>query len=142
MCESYQNSWWYSEEENCSFRIIFTQRSWYNGSKTNARKIATKSVKRMKEMASDTWLKKSPWKWLDFYDFSVFKIQGLYSILKYVEVKKSYITIRQLVATDPLVRKKLKMNLSTYRIPSIFKYLNRNVVQQVYDVIIDVRKNS
>ena len=57
-------------------------------------------------------------------------------------VKKADITIGQLVAMVPSVRKELKKGLSAHKVPSIPQTLNTIAVQQEYDLIIDVRYNG
>ena len=96
----------------------------------------------MKEMARDKGLKKSRRRWLGFHDFSISKNQDSFSILDNMEVKKTDITIRQLVAMVPSVRKELKKNLSAHKVPSISQSLNTIVVQQEYDPTIDVGYNG
>ena len=76
-----------------------------------------RSVKRMKEMARDKESKKSRRRRLGFYDFSISKNQDSYSILDDVGVKKADITIEQLVAMVPSVRKELRKGISAHKVP-------------------------
>ena len=56
--------------------------------------------------------------------------------------EKADITIGQLVAMVPSVRKELKKGLSAHKVPSILPSLNTIAVQQEYDPIIDVGCNG
>ena len=83
-----------------------------------------RSVKRMKEMTRDKGSKKSRRRRLDFHDFPISQNQGSYLILDDVEVKKADITIGQLVAMVPSVRKELRKSLSAHKVSSILHSLN------------------
>jgi hypothetical protein len=101
-----------------------------------------RNVKRMKEMARDKGSKKSRRRRLGFHDFPISQNQGSYSILDDMVVKKADITIGQLVAIVPSVRKKLKKSLYAHKIPSIPHSPNAIAVQQEYDPIIDFGCNG
>ena len=83
-----------------------------------------RSVKRMKEMTRNKGSKKSRRRRLDFHDFPISQNQCSYSILDDVEVKKADITIGQLVAMVPSVRKELRKSLSAHKVSSILHSLN------------------
>ena len=74
--------------------------------------------------------------------FQFQKTQSSYSILDDMGVKKADITIGQLVAMYPSVRKELRKGLSAHKIPSIPQTFNTIAVQQKYDPIIDVGCNG
>ena len=93
-------------------------------------------------MARDKGSKKSRRRRLGCHDFPISKNQGTYSILDDVRVKKVNITIGQLVAMVPSVRKEFRKGLSTHKVPSILQSLNTMPVQQDYDPIIDVGCNG
>ena len=91
--------------------------------------VQMRSAKRMKEMARDKGLKKSRQRRLGFHDFPISKTQGSYSILDDVGVKKTNITIGQLMAMVPSVCKEFRKGISTHKAPSISQTLNTIAVQ-------------
>jgi hypothetical protein len=101
------------------------------------------NIKRFKEMARAPKEKKRNRRWrFGFQDFPISRDSGPYSMVKDVGSQKANITIGQLVAMVPSIRKELKKGLSTLKVPKVPSPLNAIVAERECDPIIDVQCNG
>ncbi len=77
-----------------------------------------------------------------FQDFPISKDSGPYSVVKDVGSQKTDITIGQLVAMVPSVRRELRKGLSTPKVPKVPTPLNAIAAKRECDPIIDVQCNG
>jgi hypothetical protein len=101
------------------------------------------SVKRFKDMAKAPKEKKKNQRWrFGFQYFLIFRDFGPYSVVKDVRLQKVDITIEQLVAMVPSIRRELRKGLSTPKIPKVPAPLNAITTKRECDPIIDVQCNG